>query len=62
MKPELGIVSEKMVDGYNVISIDTRKAKHQDIRWRDLGDFGKRKFYNWLVMTRAPQRIKIMYV
>lgn len=62
MKQELGIISEKSVDGYGILTIDTKKATHHGIKWSDLGDFGKRKFYNWLVMTRAPQRIKVVYV
>lgn len=57
-----GIISERQKDGFTVISIDTSKAKFQGMRWRTLGDWGKRKFENVLFLTRAKEKLKIIYI
>mgnify|MGYP001578783321 FL=1 len=62
MHPEFGIKKEIMKDGYTVLTIDTKKAKWQGIAWRTLGDFGKRKFENFLILTRAKEKLKLVYV
>lgn len=61
MKPELGILSEQKTDDYTLLTIDTSKAKWQRIAWRDLSDFGKRKFENFIVLHRTRERLKFRY-
>ena len=62
MNPEFGIKEEIRKDGYTFLTIDTSKAKWQGIAYRTLGDFGKRKWENFLIMTRAKERLKISYI
>ena len=62
MYPEFGIKKETMKDGYTFLSINTAQAKWQGIAWRTLGDFGKRKFENAIILHRAKERLKIVYV
>ena len=62
MFPEFGIKKEIMKDGYTVLTIDTKKAKCKGIVWRTLGDFGKRKFENFLILTRAKEKLKLIYI
>ena len=62
MKPELAIINEKKHGDFTVLFIDTSKAIYQYNRWRDMGDFGRRKFENWIVMTRSKERLKFVYV
>jgi hypothetical protein len=50
-----------MID-YKVVEVDVDKAKHNGIPWKTLGDFGKRKFENMLILKRASERLKIRYV
>lgn len=58
----LGIKKEAEKDGFKVLTIDTSKAKHQGIAWRTLGDFGKKKWENWIVLNRAKERLKFIYL
>ena len=62
MKPEFGIKKETVKDGYTILTIDTKKAKWQGISWRTLGDWGKRKFENAIILNRAKERLKLIYV
>ena len=62
MRPDFAIIEEKKSDGFTVLSIDTKKASYQGILWRTLGDFGKRKFSNLLVMDRPKERLKLIYI
>ena len=62
MKPETGITNETISGGFTTLTIDTSKAKYQGNRWLDLGDFGKRKFENLLVLTRHKERLKFKYI
>lgn len=62
MKPNFAIINEQQHDGFTVLTVDTSKATYQGVAWRMMGDFGKRKFENYLVINRAPQRIKPIYV
>lgn len=57
-----GIKKETMKDGFTILTIDTSKAKHQGIAWRTLGDFGKRKYENWIVLNRAKEKLKFIYL
>ena len=61
MKPDFAIAREVDRDGFRVLFIDTTKAKYQGIGWRTLGDFGKRKFENLLILMRPRNRLKIIY-
>ena len=48
-------------DGYSKgIEVDTNKAVFRDIPWKLLGEFGKRKFENVLVL-RETDNVKILY-
>ena len=62
MHPEFGIKKETKKDGYTILSIDTAKAKWQGIAWRTLGDFGKRKFENAIILHNAKKKLKLVYV
>jgi len=62
MRPDFAITSERKSGGFTALSIDTKKATYQGLRWRTLGDFGKRKFGNLLVMDRPTERLQIIYV
>lgn len=62
MEYNFGIKKETMKDGYKILFIDTNKAKWQGIVWRTLGDFGKRKFENAIVLHRAKERLKFVYL
>ncbi len=61
MKPDFAIVNERVKDGYTTVCIDTSKATFRGIKWRTLGDFGKRKFQNLLIITRSKERLKFIY-
>lgn len=62
MPPEFAIVSESKNNDLIIISVDTKKATYQGVSWRTMGDFGKRKFENLLVLSRQKERTKIIYV
>lgn len=62
MKPDFAIINERKKDGWTVLCVDTARAVYQGIKWAQLGDFGKRKFENLLVITRGRERIKVTYV
>ena len=62
MYPEFGFKKEIKKDGYTFLTIDTQKAKWQKIPYRTLGDWGKRKFENGLILFRPKERLKISYV
>lgn len=55
-------IKETIRGEFTVFTVDTSKAKHQGIAWRTLGDFGKRKYENWIVLNRAKERLKFIYV
>lgn len=62
MKPDFAIINEQRVDSFAVLTIDTTHATYQGVKWLAMGDFGKRKFENYLFMSRLPERIKCLYV
>lgn len=63
MRPEFGIIREKKRDdGFTYIEIDTKKAKYQKHDYKNLGPVGKRKFENFLVITRPRERLRITYI
>jgi hypothetical protein len=47
---------------YVVVEVDVNTAEYQGRPWKSLGDFGKRKFENLLVLKRPKERLKIRYV
>jgi len=58
MKPNYAIIAERRVDNSKVIEVDTSKATYQGIAWKTLGDYGKRKLENLLVIEqREPTQI-----
>lgn len=62
MKPDFAIAEEHDQDGVIVVCVDTTQATYQGVKWLDMGDFGKRKFENFLFLSRQPARLKIRYV
>lgn len=62
MKPDFAIISQQQSGDEVIISVDTSKATYQGIAWRTLGDLGKRKFDNLLILQDAQQRKRIIYV
>jgi len=61
MKPEYAIITQRVVGDSKIVEVDTKKAKYQGISWRTMGDFGKRKFENLLVLEQK-EKTKIIYV
>jgi len=61
MKPNYAIMAERIVGDVKVVEVDTSKATYQGISWRTLGDFGKRKLENMLVLEQR-EKVKILYV
>lgn len=55
-------IKETMKDGFKILVIDTSKVKHRGIAWRTLGDWGKRKYENTIVLRRPKERLKFIYV
>jgi hypothetical protein len=62
MEPNFAIINEKPNGDNTILEVDTAKASYQGRPWRSLGDFGKRKWENLLVLKRNKERIKIIYV
>ena len=62
MNPDFGIINEKQEEGFTVVTVDTNKATYLGMEWHTLGDFGKRKLENLLVLGRSTERLKIQYV
>lgn len=62
MKPDLAITREKKRDdGFTHVEIDTKKATYQGHRWKDMDSFGRRKFENYLILSRSHERLRIHY-
>lgn len=63
MKNVFAIVSERQREGKLYLCIDTTRAMLRGIEWKDLGDFGKRKFENLIFLERMHTgRDKIRFV
>lgn len=62
MQPEYAIINEREIDGFRVVEVDTGKATFQGKPWKSLGEFGRRKFENLLVLSRSKEHIKVTYV
>lgn len=61
MKPDFAIIAERTVSDLKIIEVDTSRASYQGVLWRTMGDYGKRKFENLLVLEQK-QRLHIIYV
>jgi hypothetical protein len=61
MPPEFAIKMERIKGDQTVIEVDTKKATYQGLAWQTLGDFGKRKWENLLVLSRPTERVKVIY-
>ena len=61
MKPNFAIIREIVRDGFTLLLIDTKKATLQGVKLQTLGDRGRRKFENLLIITRPKERLKITY-
>lgn len=61
MKPDFAIIAERVVSNLKIVEVDTNKASYQGVLWRTMGDYGKRKFENLLVLEQK-QRTHIIYV
>lgn len=62
MKPDFGIKEERSVDGKKVFVVEMSKASYQGKPWVTLGDWGKRKWENLLVLSYPSERVQILYV
>lgn len=62
MSPEFAIINEITHDGVTTLVIDTTKATYQGMPWLAMGDFGRRKFENWLMLSRPKERLRYKYV
>jgi len=62
MKPDFGITRERHKDGFTILEIDTSKATYQGHKWKEMGDFYRRKFENYLIITRSRERLKFRYM
>ncbi len=62
MPPDFAIINEREIDGFRHVEVNTSKATFQGRPWKTLGDFGKKKFENMLVLTRPKERIKVAYI
>lgn len=61
MKPEYAIIAERVVSNVRVVEVDTKRARYQGVLWQTMGDYGKRKFENLLVLEKK-ERLHIIYV
>lgn len=61
MKPNYAVVAERIVSDTRVIEVDTSRASYQGVPWRTMGDYGKRKFENLLVLEKR-QKVHVIYV
>lgn len=62
MMPNYAIVNERDIDNWRVVEVDTNKATFQGRPWKSLGEFGRKKFENMLVLSRPHDHIKVTYV
>lgn len=47
--------------GFKIIEVDTEKTSYRGIPWKQLGNFGKRKLENLLVLKDTSQITKVIY-
>lgn len=57
-------VTEQEKDGTRYLTVDTSKSTFRNFQWDDLGDWGKRKCDNFLVLKNSNElrkKIQICY-
>lgn len=65
MKNNFEIVDEQLKDKKIMILVDTSKSILRGMAWNQLGEWGKRKFENMLVLQRWEKEktyVKVNYV
>lgn len=66
MRNNFAITREHVQDGFTYLFVDTERALLRGMKWKHLGEWGKRKFENLLYLTRMNgnrnDKIKIKYV
>lgn len=55
------VYDKQVYDDYTVLTVDTAKTRFFNIKYHDLGDYGKRKLENLIVMKYPKQRLKFIY-
>ena len=61
MQPHNFVYSKRQHEEYTVYDIDTDKSTFYGQPWQDLGDYGRRKFENLLVINNSKEKIKFNY-
>lgn len=59
MPPNYAIITERELEGFKIIEVDTSKATYQGRPWRSLGDWAKRKFDNSLAFEKLKGGLKV---
>lgn len=55
-------ISYAVRENRRIITIDRAKARFRTLPWYSLGDFGRRKMENLLVLTNTSLPTKFVYV
>ena len=61
MRPDFGIIDEKIRGEFTELYIDPNNATIKGRKLKDTGLLGKRKFENILIITRPKERLKVLY-
>ena len=66
MRNNFAVYREQEKDGFTHLFVATKNAVLRNMKWEQLGDWGKRKHANLLKLTRRHNRkkekLKIVYV
>lgn len=63
MKNDFAVVREHKKGNTVYVFVDTNKALLRNMKWSQLGDFGKRKFENMLFLTRiSKDYVSVKYI
>ena len=63
MRNDFAIVKEQVKDKTLYLFVDTKKAMLRNMKWEQLGDWGKRKFANLVFLTKLKGNyVKIKYL
>jgi hypothetical protein len=49
------VIKEKEYKGTRLLIVDTSKSQFRNIPWSDLGDWGKRKADNFIVLSNSNE-------
>lgn len=58
-------ITEKEEDGTRYLHLDTARTTFRNFQWQELGDWGKRKCENMIVLSNmndARKRVEVIYV